>query len=172
MSRVIVRSATAADVETILRFIRGLAEFEKEPDAVKTTTADLLRDGFGEQPKFEVLLAEVDQEPVGFALFFPTYSTWEGRAGIHLEDLFVLEQWRGHGIGRALLVELAKVTVARECARLELSVLHWNPAREFYHRLGIVHQEEWLPYRVSGDALRALAAGSNQTRDARGRTPD
>jgi GNAT superfamily N-acetyltransferase len=157
MRHISIRPATAADVETILRFIKGLAAFEKEPDAVKTTTADLLRDGFGEQPKFEVLLAEVDQEPVGFALFFPTYSTWEGRAGIHLEDLFVCEQWRGHGIGQALLVELAKITVARDCARLELSVLRWNPAREFYHRLGIRHQEEWLPYRISGDALHALA---------------
>ena len=158
MSHVTVRSAIAADVETILRFIKELAEFEKEPEAVKATTTDLLRDGFGEQPKFEVLLAEVDQKPVGFALFFPTYSTWEGRAGIHLEDLFVFEQWRGHGIGHALLVELAKLTVARDCARLELSVLRWNPAREFYHRLGITHQEEWLPYRISGEALRALSA--------------
>lgn len=167
MRHIIIRPATASDVETILRFIKGLAAFEKEPDAVKTTTADLLRDGFGEQPKFEVLLAEVGTDAVGFALFFPTYSTWEGRAGIHLEDLFVLEQWRGHGIGQRLIVELAKITVARECARLELSVLHWNPAREFYHRLGIVHQKEWLPYRISGDALGALAAtGTKQTLDA------
>src|SRR5215470_8141454 len=88
----VIRPATAADVETILRFIKGLAEFEKEPDAVKTTTADLLRDGFGEQPKFEVLIAEVDHESVGFALFFPTYSTWEGRSSIHLEDIFVTER--------------------------------------------------------------------------------
>lgn len=150
--------AAAADVETILRFIKGLAAFEHEPDAVKTTTVDLLRDGFSEQPKFEVLIAEADTEAVGFALFFPTYSTWEGRAGIHLEDVFVLEEWRGHGVGHALLVELAKIAVARDCARLELSVLDWNPAREFYHRLGITHQEEWLPYRISGEALHALAA--------------
>jgi len=157
MSRVAIRPATAADVETILRFIKGLAAFEKEPDAVKATTADLLRDGFGEQPKFEVLIAEVDTEAVGFALFFPTYSTWEGRQGIHLEDIFVLEQWRGHGVGQQLMVELAKIAVARGCARLELSVLDWNPAREFYHRLGITHQEEWLPYRISGESLQALA---------------
>ena len=164
MSHITVRFATAADVETILRFIKGLAEFEKEPDAVKTTTADLLRDGFGEYPKFEVLLAEINQEPVGFALFFPTYSTWEGRGGIHLEDLFVPEQWRGHGVGQVLMVELAKIAVARGCGRLELSVLHWNSAREFYHRLGIAHQEEWLLYRISGEALRVLAAtGKSQT---------
>jgi GNAT superfamily N-acetyltransferase len=157
VANITVRRATTADVETILRFIKGLAAFEKEPDAVKTTTADLLRDGFGEQPKFEVLIAEADTEAVGFALFFPTYSTWEGRAGIHLEDIFVPEQWRNHGVGKKLIVELAKITVARGCARLELSVLHWNPAREFYHRLGITHQEEWLPYRISGEALHALA---------------
>ena len=161
MPTIFVRFATAADVETILRFIKGLAAFEKEPDAVKTTTADLLRDGFGESPKFEVLLAERGQEPVGFALFFPTYSTWEGRTGIHLEDIFVLEQWRGHGVGQVLMVELAKVAVARNCARLELLVLEWNPAREFYHRLGITHQEEWLPYRISGEALQALAITQN-----------
>ncbi|MBM4256236.1 MAG: GNAT family N-acetyltransferase [Deltaproteobacteria bacterium] len=157
MVHISIRPATAADVETILRFIKGLAAFENEPDAVKTTTADLLRDGFGEQPKFEVLIAEADTEAVGFALFFPTYSTWEGRAGIHLEDIFVLEQWRSHGVGKKLIIELAKTAVARGCGRLELSVLDWNPAREFYHRLGITHQKEWLPYRISGDALRALS---------------
>jgi len=166
MPKITVRFATAADVETILRFIKGLAEFENEPDAVKATTADLLRDGFGERPKFEVLLAEVGTEAVGLALFFPTYSTWEGRAGIHLEDIFVLEQWRKHGVGQILVIELAKLAVARGCARLELSVLDWNPAREFYHRLSITHQEEWLPYRISGEALHALAATEkNQTLD-------
>ncbi|MGE0820906.1 MAG: N-acetyltransferase family protein [Candidatus Binatia bacterium] len=157
MANITVRPATAADVGTILRFIKGLAAFEKEPDAVKTTTADLLRDGFGAQPKFEALIAEIAQEPVGFALFFPTYSTWEGRAGMYLEDLFVEEQWRRHGVGEALLRELAQVTVSRGCARLELAVLHWNPAREFYHRLGMTHQGQWFPYRIDGEALRALS---------------
>jgi GNAT superfamily N-acetyltransferase len=99
---------------------------------------------------------------VGFALFFPTYSTWEGRSGIHLEDIFVLEHLRGHGVGRKLIAALAEIAVARGCARLELSVLHWNPAREFYHRLGMGHLEEWLPYRLSGEALRALAAEANE----------
>ena len=102
MSHITIRPATAADVETILRFINGLAAFEKEPDAVKATPADLLRDGFGEHPKFEVLIAETDAEAVGFALFFPTYSTWEGRAGMHLEDIFVLEQWRGQNVNRCI----------------------------------------------------------------------
>jgi GNAT superfamily N-acetyltransferase len=158
MPKITVRSATAADVETILTFIKGLAAFEHEPNAVKTTVDDLLRDGFGEHPKFEVLIAELDEQTVGFALFFPTYSTWEGCPGIHLEDIFVLEQVRGHGIGRKLMAALAAIAVTRGCARLELSVLHWNPARKFYHRLGMEHREEWLPYRLSGEALRALAA--------------
>jgi GNAT superfamily N-acetyltransferase len=153
-----IRPATPADVETILEFIKGLAAFEREPDAVKTTTDDLLRDGFGEQPKFEVLIAEWDDKPVGVALFFPTYSTWEGCAGIHLEDIFVIEHARGQGVGRKLMAALAAIAIARGCARLELAVLHWNPAREFYHHLGMAHLEEWLPYRLSGEALQALAA--------------
>ena len=158
MPSIAIRPATPADVETILTFIKGLAAFEHEPDAVKATVDDLRRDGFGEHPKFETLIAELDGQPVGFALFFPTYSTWEGRPGIHLEDIFVIEQGRGRGVGRKLMAALAALAVARGCARLELSVLHWNPAREFYHRLGIGHLEEWLPYRLSGEALRALAA--------------
>ncbi len=158
MPQITVRPATPADVETILTFIKGLAAFEREPDAVKTTVDDLRRDGFGEHPKFETLIAELDGQPVGFALFFPTYSTWEGRPGIHLEDIFVIEQVRGQGVGRKLMAALAAIAVARDYPRLELSVLHWNPAREFYHRLGMGHLEEWLPYRLSGEALRALAA--------------
>ena len=153
-----VRFATPADVGTILRFIKGLAAFEHEPDAVKTTEADLLRDGFGPVPKFEVLIAEVATEPVGFALFFPTYSTWEGRSGLHLEDIFVVEHMRGQGVGVALMVRLAAIVVERDYGRLELSVLHWNPARKFYHALGMHHLDEWLPYRISGEALKALAA--------------
>jgi len=158
MPQITVRPATPADVETILTFIKGLAAFEREPDAVKTTVDDLRRDGFGEHPKFETLMAELDGQPVGFALFFPTYSTWEGCPGIHLEDIFVVERVRGHGVGRKLMAALAAIAVARGCPRLELSVLHWNPAREFYHRLGMGHLEAWLPYRLSGEALRALAA--------------
>ena len=167
MANIMVRPATAADVDTMLRFIKGLAAFEKEPDAVKTTPADLLRDGFGPQPKFEVLIAEIAQEPVGFALFFPTYSTWEGRVGMYLEDLFVEEQWRKHGVGEALMRELARLTVSRGWARLELAVLHWNPAREFYHRLGMTHQEQWLPYRIDGEALWALSEKTPKAQTSR-----
>jgi len=163
MPTIAIRSAIPADVETILTFIKGLAAFEREPDAVKATVDDLLRDGFGEHPKFEVLIAEQDGQPVGFALFFPTYSTWEGRPGVHLEDIFVIEQMRGHRVGRKLMAALAAITVARGCARLELAVLHWNPARPFYHHLGMGHLEEWLPYRLSGEALHSLAAEANES---------
>lgn len=158
MSTLIIRPAVSADVDIILTFIKGLAAFEHEPDAVKTTTADLLRDGFGTQPKFETLIAERAGQPVGFALFFPTYSTWEGRSGLHLEDIFVLEEERGQGVGQQLMAALAALAIERGYARLELSVLHWNPAREFYHRLGMAHLDEWLPYRISSEALRNLAA--------------
>ena len=158
MKDLTIRFAVPADVNAILEFIKGLAAFEHEPDAVKTTTEDLLRDGFGAQPKFEVLIAERGGTPVGFALFFPTYSTWEGRSGIHLEDIFVLAEERGKGVGHKLMTRLAVLAVERGCARLELSVLDWNPARKFYHRLGMAHQEEWLPYRIDGEALIALAA--------------
>ena len=162
MPQVTIRPALPTDVETILRFIKGLAEFEHEPDAVKTTPADLLRDGFGEHPKFEVLIAELDSTPVGFALFFHTYSTWEGRPGLYLEDIFVVEPARGAGVGHKLMAALAAIAVARGCARLELAVLHWNPAREFYHRLGMAHMDQWLPYRLTGNALHALAAEAEE----------
>ena len=154
-----IRPALAADVPTILHFITSLAAFEREPDAVKTTPQDLLRDGFGEQPKFETLIAEMDGAPVGFALFFPTYSTWEGTAGIHLEDIFVEAAVRGQGVGEKLMQKLAAIAVERGCARLELQVLDWNPAREFYHRLSMEHMQEWLSYRVSGETLQKLAKG-------------
>ena len=165
-STVSVRFATRADVPTILDFIRQLAAFEREPDAVKTMEADLLRDGFGARPpRFETLIAEVTGEsgpaPVGFALFFPTYSTWEGRPSLYLEDLFVSESARRHGVGRALLAKLAAIAVDRGWQRLDLQVLDWNPAREFYARLGLDHLQEWLPYRAAGPALRALAAESD-----------
>lgn len=160
MPRITIRSATPNDVPLILEFIKALARFENEPDAVKTTPEDLLRDGFGEQPQFEVLIAERDEEPVGFALFFTTYSTWEGRPSLYLEDLFVVESARKHGAGRALMAKLAAICVERGYQRLELQVLDWNPAREFYHRLGMDHMNEWLPYRLSGQALHALATQS------------
>jgi GNAT superfamily N-acetyltransferase len=153
-----IRDATPADVPHILRLIHELARFEKEPDAVKATEADLLRDGFGAQPKFEVRLAWMAGRAVAFTFFYTTYSTWEGRPGIHLEDLFVAEEARGAGLGRRMMIDLAQIAVARGYTRLGFNVLDWNPARGFYQTLGIDHLQEWLPYRISGTALRGLAA--------------
>lgn len=153
-----VRAATPDDVGTILRFVRELAAFERQPDAVKATEADLLRDGFGPRPRFEARIAELDGAPAGFALFFHNYSTWEGRAGLFLEDIYVTESARRHGVGRRLVEDLAALAVERGCARFDLSVLQWNPARRFYEGAGFRHLEEWLPYRLDGAALAALAA--------------
>lgn len=158
MTDLSVRLAQADDAGTILRLIKELAAFEDLSDHVHATEADIRRDGFGPNPRFECLIAEHQGQAVGFALFFYSYSTFEGRRGLYLEDLFVLEQARGLGAGRALMVSLAQLALERDCARFELSVLHWNPARDFYHRLGFQHKEEWLPYRLDGDALRSLAA--------------
>jgi GNAT superfamily N-acetyltransferase len=152
-----IRAATVADAGTIVRLIRALAEFEKLADEVRITEADVLRDGFGERPCFECLLAEVHGEAVGFALFFANYSTFEGRPGIFVEDLYVAETARGLGIGRQLLARLARLAVERGCPRLDLSVLHWNPARGFYDRLGFLHMTDWLAYRLSGAGLTRLA---------------
>jgi len=157
-----VRMATAEDAATILRFIRGLAEFEREPvSVVKVTEAEIVRDGFGERPSFEVLIAEQGDTPLGFALFFMNYSTWEGTSGVYIEDLFVTEAARGTGAGRALMAAAAAVAKERSCARLELSVLDWNPARAFYERLGMSHQEKWLPYRLEAAGIEWLAREAN-----------
>jgi GNAT superfamily N-acetyltransferase len=158
VSRLQIRSATRADVGTLLTFIRALAEFERASDQVTASEADLLRDGFGAVPRFEARLACLDGEPVGFTLFFATYSTWEGRPGLYLEDIFVEENARRHGVGRALIADLARLALERDYRRIDLSVLDWNPARGFYERLGIRENAGWLPYRVSGAALAALAA--------------
>jgi GNAT superfamily N-acetyltransferase len=160
MNQVSIRSWTPADVGLVLHFVRALAAFEREPDAVSANEADLLRDGFGPKPCFEVRLAFVDGRPAGFTLFFTTYSTWEGRPGLYLEDIFVEEWARKCGVGRRLIVDLARLAEERNCRRLELSVLDWNPARGFYERLGIHPNTGWLPYRVRGAALARLAAES------------
>ncbi len=163
MSDIRVRPATSEDASTIVRFIRGLAEFEREPlSSVKVTEVEIVRDGFGPTPRFESLIAELDGEPVGFALFFMNYSTWEGTAGIYIEDLFVLEEARGLAVGRALMSSVAGIARERGSARVELSVLDWNPARTFYERLGMSHQREWLPYRIEGDGINELADEARQ----------
>jgi len=153
-----IREAKAEDVGTILKLIRGLAEYEKAPEAVEATEEDLLRDGFSHPPRFQCALAEWDGEPVGFALYFYNYSTWKGRHGIFLEDLFVYPEYRGKGIGKALLLHVARIAAAQNCGRYEWLVLDWNtPAIEFYESLGGKRMKEWLPVRVEGKALQELA---------------
>ncbi len=156
-----LRPATSADAATVHALIVALAQYEREADAV-VNTPDVLRAQLAApHPPFECLLAEEDGTALGFALFFPTYSTWLGRSGLWLEDLFVLEAHRRRGIGHALLVRVAQLAIARGCGRLEWSVLDWNtPARAFYRRLGAAPLDEWTMHRLTGGALEALAAGS------------
>lgn len=153
-----LRPATPADVPQILQFIRDLATYEREPDAVLATEADLLRDGFGPEKRFHCLMADYDGRAAGFALYFYNYSTWAGHAGIYLEDLYVDPALRGKGIGKSLLSGVAAIAVAEGCPRLEWSVLDWNqPSIDFYHQMGAVMKTEWKGMRVSGHALPALA---------------
>lgn len=153
-----IRPATADDVPLILEFIRELAEYERDPQAAVATKADLLRDGFGQEPKFRVDIAERSGEPAGFAFYFWNYSTWQGKPGLYLEDLFVRPQFRGKGIGKALLVHLARVALKNNCGRVVWQVLDWNtPAIEFYESLGAQTMKEWLTMRVTDEALVRLA---------------
>ena len=154
-----IRTAGPDDAPAVHALINALAEYEREPDAVESTP-DVIRKQLADpRPPFECLLAEADGEVVGFALFFPTYSTWLGRQGLWLEDLFVLESYRRRGIGRALLTSVAQLAVARGYGRLEWSVLDWNePALAFYRRLGAVPLDTRTMHRVTGESLRSLAA--------------
>jgi GNAT superfamily N-acetyltransferase len=157
-----IRPATAADVPLILEFIRELAHYEREPDAVITTEANLLRDGFGPEPKFRVDIAEWDHQSAGFAFYFWNYSTWQGKPGLFLEDLFVRPEFRGKGIGKALLVHLAQVAIQNNCGRMVWQVLDWNtPAIQFYESLGASALKEWITMRVKGETLEKLAKSSS-----------
>lgn len=153
-----IRNATSADVPLILEFIRALAVYEREPHAVAATEADLLRDGFGPNPFYFCLIAESNGAPAGFALYFFNYSTWLGRPGLYLEDLFVHPGFRGLGIGKALLQRVAAIALEKGCMRLQWEVLDWNqPAIDFYAAMGAEFLDEWRNVRISGDALRKLA---------------
>jgi GNAT superfamily N-acetyltransferase len=153
-----IRPATPADVPLILRFVRELAEFEREPEAVKATEPMLERSLFGERPHAEAVIAEQDGMPAGFALFFHNFSTWTGKAGLYLEDLYVTPEARGAGVGTALLRYLAGIALDRDCGRFEWAVLDWNqPAIDFYRAMGAVGMDEWRVQRVAGDALARLA---------------
>jgi GNAT superfamily N-acetyltransferase len=155
---ILIRSATQADIPQILSFIRALADYENLSKACVATEALLHENLFGLAKAAEVLIAEIDSRPVGFALFFGSFSTFLARPGIYLEDLFVLPEARGHGVGKALLKAVARIAVQRDCGRLEWAVLDWNePAIGFYKSVGAVPMEEWTTYRMTCDNLKRLA---------------
>jgi GNAT superfamily N-acetyltransferase len=152
-----IRRATKADVPVILAFIRELAEYEREPQAAIATGDDLIRDGFSGEPRFQVIIAEWDSTPAGFALYFFNYSTWLGRSGLYLEDLYVRPEFRGNGIGKGLMAHLASIALMENCYGMRWQVLDWNtPSIEFYERLGAQVRREWLDVIWRRDALRRL----------------
>ena len=154
-----IRAAVPADLPLIAQFIRDLAEYEKLSHEVRFDEARLGENLFGARPYAEVVIGEIDGAAQGFALFFHNFSTFEGRPGLYLEDLFVRPEARGSGLGKALLAHLAQLCVARDCARLEWSVLDWNaPSIGFYQSLGAKLMDEWTVMRVDGDALTKLAS--------------
>ncbi|WP_298167918.1 GNAT family N-acetyltransferase [Novosphingobium sp.] len=161
---VTIRPATPADLPLIADLIRALADYEKLADAVRFDEAVLGTKLFGARPYAEVIIGEVDGAAQGFALFFHNFSTFEGKPGIYLEDLFVRPEARGSGLGKALLSRLAALAVERDCARLEWSVLDWNePAIGFYRKLGARLMDEWTVMRVDGAALERLGAGAGES---------
>jgi GNAT superfamily N-acetyltransferase len=159
--------ATPADVPLLVELIRELADYERLLDRVRVRSEDLQRHLFGARPYAEAVIARAASQPAGFALWFYNYSTFEGRPGLYLEDLFVRPAHRGRGHGEALLRHLARLAVERECARFEWAVLDWNePAIRFYRKLGAVAMDDWTVQRVSGDALRRLAGLPSNDRGA------
>jgi GNAT superfamily N-acetyltransferase len=157
-----IRTAIADDAPLVLAFIRELAAYERLSDEVIATEDDLRRTLFGEPAHAGCRIAEIDGRPAGFALFFFSYSTFLGRPGLYLEDLFVRPEFRGRGVGRTVLSDLARIAVERGCGRMEWSVLDWNePALGFYRRLGAVKMDGWTVHRLAGDALLRVARGDD-----------
>lgn len=153
-----IREASRSDIPVILQLIRDLATYERAPNDVTATEEDLIQVLFGDKPAAEVRLAFENETPVGFAVFFHNFSTWLGRPGVYLEDLFVKPEHRGKGYGRALLVDLAKIARDRNCGRMEWAVLNWNdPAIQFYRTLGAKPMDEWTVFRLTGDGIKELA---------------
>jgi len=157
-----IAPATRGDVPLIRRLILELAEYERaKPGEAPVTEEDLAATLFGDSPAAEVIIAYIDDKPVGFALFFHNYSTWLGKRGIYLEDLFVRPAARKHGVGFALLREIARIAVERGCGRVDWSVLTWNElAISFYKRIGAKHMDEWTTFRLTGEALSRVASAS------------
>jgi GNAT superfamily N-acetyltransferase len=161
-----IKPAGVADVPVILRLIRELAEYERAPNDAVATESQLREVLFGEKPSAEVLLAFEGEEPVGFAVYFFNFSTWLGRPGLYLEDLFVRPETRGKGYGRALLSRLAQIALERGCGRMEWAVLDWNePAIQFYKKLGAAPMEEWTVFRLAQDGIANLAKGRQDSQD-------
>ena len=156
-SDVSVRAATVDDVELLHRFSVDLSTYEDEPHAVTSTPQTLARDGFGQDPQFAALIAEMAGKPVGFALYTFNYSVWTAARGIFVEDIWVVPEQRRGGVARALMVALAKECLAKGYKRIDLNVLDWNPARGFYEKIGLRWNRNWLPYRLSGKELEKLA---------------
>lgn len=170
---VTIRSATPADVGQILAFIRALAVYERAPDAVTATEEHLLQDGFGPRPFYRCLIAEHTGRSAGFAFYFFNYSTWKGRPGVYLEDLFVDPAFRGRGIGKALLQAVAADALAEGCERLQWEVLDWNtPAIDFYRAMGAEFLDEWRNVRLDGEALVRLARGTGAQTKIGGNSAD
>ena len=153
---IVVRSATVEDVDLLHRFSIDLATYEDEPDAVGSTPETLARDGFGENPQFAALIAERGATPVGFVLYTFNYSVWTAARGIFIEDIWVVPEERRGGVARALMQGLAQECAEKGYKRIDLNVLDWNPARCFYEKVGFKWIRNWLPYRVSGQALAKL----------------
>ncbi|MFN2623071.1 MAG: N-acetyltransferase family protein [Chthoniobacterales bacterium] len=159
-----IRTTTEADLPVILQLIRDLATYERAPDAVVATEAGLREVLFGPKASAEVLLALENAEPVGFAVFFHNFSTWLGRPGLYLEDLFVRPEERGKGYGRALLERLAQIAKERGCGRMEWAVLDWNePAIQFYRKLGATPMHEWTVFRLTEEEIASLAGSDSST---------
>ena len=157
-----IEPATVDDTPLVLKFIKGLAEYEGLEHEVVATEEGLRKAMFGPKPSAEAVIGYSGDEPVGFALFFHTFSTFLGSSSLYLEDLFVLPEWRGKGLGRQLLSHLARIALDRDCQRLEWSVLDWNePSIRFYQGLGAIPKDEWTTYRLSGEALEKLGSESH-----------
>ncbi len=160
MSDILIRAATVEDSPLILRFVTELATYERAADQVRASVEDIGESIFGSDSTVHALVCSIDAEPVGFAVYFFNYSTWLGKKGLYLEDLYVSPTNRGMGAGKALLKHLAGIAVANGCGRFEWSVLDWNePSRKFYESFGAQPQSEWIGYRLAGDSLNDLARG-------------
>jgi GNAT superfamily N-acetyltransferase len=162
-----IAPAEEKDVPVILQLIKALAEYERLTDEVLATESDIRQAVFGPRPFAEIVLAFSAETPIGFAVFFHNFSTFVGRPGLHLEDVFVVPRWRGRGVGRQLLSHVAQIAIDRQCGRMEWAVLNWNePALGFYRNLGADVMDQWRMCRLSGDALARVAASASGNRDA------